>query len=68
MAEFWRNVARYPQFFITIVLGIFWVAAEPLLPLFKKPVTAVALVTALVGVLAFFALTLQAMLGLAPAA
>jgi hypothetical protein len=56
-------VGRYPRYFITVVLGIFissfgWVA-----PLLKRPVTAVALVGFLVGVLFFVSFTLKAMLG-----
>jgi hypothetical protein len=62
--DFWNNVGRYPRYFITVVLGVFissfgWVA-----PLFKRPITAVALIGFLVGTIFFVSLTLKAMLGL----
>ncbi len=64
MEGFWQNIGRYFQFFIAIVLGVFLNAMQPLVPLFRRPLTAIALVTALVATLVFFTLTLQAMLGL----
>jgi hypothetical protein len=64
MQDFFRNVSRYPRYFITILLGVFWNFLEPLLPLFKRPVTAIALAGVFLGGLAFIAFTLQAMLGL----
>jgi membrane protein insertase Oxa1/YidC/SpoIIIJ len=64
MKDFWNNISRYPRFFVTIILGIFWNFFEPLIPLFKRPVTAIALVGLLISVLAFVGLTLRAMLGL----
>jgi membrane protein insertase Oxa1/YidC/SpoIIIJ len=64
MQDFFRNVSRYPRYFITILLGVFWNFLEPLLPLLKRPTTAIALVGVFLGGLAFIAFTLQAMLGL----
>jgi len=61
---FWDNVSRYPRFLVTIILGIFVNTFGWLTPLFKRPVTAVALVGFLVGLLIFVSLTLRAMLGL----
>ncbi|AFY61296.1 DUF751 family protein [Synechococcus sp. PCC 6312] len=64
MEGFWQNVFRYQRYFVTVLLGVVWNLVEPLIPLFKKPVTAVALVGLLVGSLAFVTLTMRAMLGL----
>ncbi|MFB2979996.1 DUF751 family protein [Microseira sp. BLCC-F43] len=61
---FWDNVSRYPRFLVTIILGIFVNTFGWLTPLFKRPVTAIALIGFLVGLLIFVSLTLRAMLGL----
>lgn len=61
---FWENVSRYPRYFVTIILGIFVNTFGWLTPLFKNPVTAIALSGLLVGLLIFVSLTLRAMLGL----
>jgi Protein of unknown function (DUF751) len=66
--DFFNNVGRYPSYFITIVLGIFISTFGWLAPLWKRPVTAVALVGFLVGALMTVILTLRAMLGVAPIA
>lgn len=63
---FWTNVLRYPRYLITIVLGILLNTFEPLFPLFKRPVTLIAVLGLLVGGLAFLSFTLRAMLGLSP--
>jgi hypothetical protein len=65
MNDFWQNVSRYPRFFVTIILGIFFAVAEPIMPLLKRPTTAVALVAAFVAGFVFLFFTLRAMLGLA---
>jgi hypothetical protein len=64
MQDFFRNVSRYPRFFITMLLGVFWIWLKPITPLLKRPVTAVALIGILVGGLSFVGLTVRAMLGL----
>lgn len=64
MEDFLNNLTRYPRYFITIILGIFFALFERLRPLFKRPVTATALVGVLVGGGAFLFFTLRAMLGL----
>jgi hypothetical protein len=63
---FWENVSRYPRYFVSIVLGIFLNAFAPLVPLFKRPVTAIALTSVLIGMFLFIFFTLRAMLGLSP--
>ncbi|MBE9189465.1 DUF751 family protein [Gloeocapsopsis crepidinum LEGE 06123] len=63
---FWQNISRYPRYFITIILGIFLNAFAPLAPLFKRPVTAIALIGVLIGTIVFVTFTLRAMLGIDP--
>jgi hypothetical protein len=64
MQNLWNNVSKWPLFVLGTILGVFLNAVKPLVPLFKNPVTAIALVGILVGGLAFVAFTLRAMLGL----
>lgn len=64
MNDFWANVSRYPRYFITIVLGIFFAFFGWLKPLLRNPVSAVALVGFLVSSMVFLYFTLAAMLGL----
>ncbi|WP_298616101.1 DUF751 family protein [uncultured Thermosynechococcus sp.] len=67
MDGFWENVLRYQRYFVTVLLGVVWHVLEPLVPLFKRPLSAIALVSLMVGLLTFVALTLRAMLGLTAA-
>ncbi len=64
MQDFFQNVARYPRYLISLILGIFWAFFGQLAPFLKNPVTAVALVGLGVGTFVFLYLTLEAMLGL----
>lgn len=66
MQDFWENVSRYPRFFITFTLGIFYFLFERLKPLFERPLTAIALTGILIAGFLFIAFTLRAMLGLSP--
>ncbi|MBH8574738.1 DUF751 family protein [Nostocaceae cyanobacterium CENA369] len=61
---FWDNISRYPRYFITVLLGVFLNTIAPLVPLFKRPVTLIALLGFFAGALVFVTLTLRAMLGL----
>ena len=67
MQEFFKNVSRYPRFLISFSLGIFFNAIEPILPLLKRPTTAIALVGLVISALVFLSVTLRAMLGLSVA-
>jgi hypothetical protein len=64
MQEFWDNVLRYPRYFITITLGIFFALFEGLRPLMSRPITAIALIGILISGFLFITFTLRAMLGL----
>ncbi|MGD1863986.1 MAG: DUF751 family protein [Phormidesmis sp.] len=64
MQEFFANVSRYPRYLISFSLGVFYNAVEPLVPLLKRPSTAIALVSAVVASFIGLVFTMQAMLGL----
>lgn len=65
MKEFFENaVLRYPRYLISFTLGILFNAVQPLVPLLKRPATAVALIGALIAGFLFLTFTLRAMLGL----
>lgn len=64
MQNFWNTVSKYPAFVAGVILGVFLNAIKPLAPLFKNPVTAIALIGLLVAAFAFVGFTLRAMLGL----
>lgn len=66
MQDLWNTVSKYPRFLIGVMLGVIFNLFAPLVPLMKRPVTAIALIGILVGALAFLSFTLQAMLGLEP--
>ena len=61
MGEFFSNVARYPKYLITIILGVFAAFLEPLVKRSSNPVTAIALIGALVSGLITLGLILRAM-------
>lgn len=64
MQEFFQNVSRYPRYLISFTLGIFLNAIAPLMPLLKRPTTAIALVGIVIATFIFLSFTLRAMLGL----
>lgn len=66
MQEFFQNVSRYPRYFITFTLGIFFFLFDRLKPLLSNPVSAIALIGIFLAGFAFIAFTLRAMLGLSP--
>jgi Protein of unknown function (DUF751) len=64
MQEFFNNVSRYPRYFITFTLGIFFFLFERLRPLLSRPITAIALIGIFISGFLFITFTLRAMLGL----
>lgn len=66
MQDFLNNVSRYPRYLISFSLGVLLTMFSPLLPLFRRPVTAVATVLFLLAAFTFLGFTLRAMLGLGP--
>jgi hypothetical protein len=61
MKDFLINVTRYPRYLIAFGLGVFNSVLEPLTRRLSNPVTAVALVGALISGLISLALVLRAM-------
>ncbi|NJO40936.1 MAG: DUF751 family protein [Cyanobacteria bacterium CRU_2_1] len=64
MQDFFNNISRYPRYLISFTLGVFMSAFSPLMPLFQRPVTAIATIAVLIAAFASLAFTLRAMLGL----
>jgi hypothetical protein len=61
MKEFFVNVTRYPRYLIAFSLGVFNSVFEPLARRRSNPVTAVALVGALISGMVSLTLVLRAM-------
>ena len=68
MREFFLNVTRYPRYLITFTLGVLASVAEPLARRRSNPVTAVALVGALISGFISLTLVLRAIVTSAPTA
>ena len=66
MREFFVNVTRYPRYLVAFGLGLLNSVVEPLADRRSNPVTAVALIGALVSGGISLALTLRAMVTTAP--
>ena len=62
MGEFFSNVSRYPKYLITIVLGVFASVSSPLIKRgSSNPITAIALIGALLSGLLTIIFLLKAM-------
>ncbi|MEC8214793.1 MAG: DUF751 family protein [Cyanobacteriota bacterium] len=68
MREFFLNVTRYPRYLIAFTLGVMNSVAQPLARRRSNPVTAVALIGALISGLISLTLVLRAMVQSAPVA
>ncbi|MGB5240736.1 MAG: DUF751 family protein [Prochlorococcaceae cyanobacterium] len=68
MKDFFLNVTRYPRYLVAFSLGVFNSVLEPLVKRRSNPVTAVALVGALVSGMISLSLVLRAMVNPAPLA
>jgi hypothetical protein len=68
MKDFFLNVTRYPRYLIAFSLGVINSVVEPLARRRSNPVTAVALVGAVVSGLVSLSLVLRAMVSPAPPA
>jgi len=64
MFNFWQNIARYPRFFISSVLGLVTVILSPILKSSKDNFTRTILIFFLIIFFLFLFLTLRAMLDL----
>ena len=61
MREFFVNVTRYPRYLIAFGLGVLNSVAQPLFQRLSNPVTAVALIGALISGFITLVLVLRAM-------
>ena len=68
MREFFLNVTRYPRYLAAFTLGVMNSVAEPLAQRRSNPVTAVALIGALISGFISLSLVLRAMVTSAPMA
>ncbi len=68
MREFFVNVTRYPRYLVAFSLGVINSVFEPLARRRSNPVTAVALVGALISGFVTLSLVLRAMVTTAPMA
>ena len=68
MREFFVNVTRYPRYLVAFSLGVINSVFEPLARRRSNPVTAVALVGALISGFLTLSLVLRAMVTTAPMA
>lgn len=68
MREFFLNVTRYPRYLVAFTLGVMNSVAEPLAQRRSNPVTAVALIGALISGFISLSLVLRAMVTSAPVA
>ena len=68
MREFFLNVTRYPRYLVAFTLGVINSVVEPLAQRRSNPVTAVALIGALISGFISLSLVLRAMVTSAPMA
>ena len=68
MREFFVNVTRYPRYLVAFTLGVLNSVFEPLARRRSNPVTAVALIGALISGFITLSLVLRAMVSTAPMA
>ena len=68
MREFFVNVTRYPRYLVAFTLGVINSVFEPLARRRSNPVTAVALIGALISGFITLSLVLRAMVSTAPMA
>ncbi|BEV35206.1 DUF751 family protein [Synechococcus sp. M16CYN] len=61
MRQFFLNVTRYPRYLVTFTLGVMNSVAKPLIQRFNNPITAVALIGALISGCISLSLVLRAM-------
>ena len=66
MREFFVNVTRYPRYLVAFTLGVINSVFEPLARRRSNPVTAVALIGALISGFVTLSLVLRAMVSTAP--
>ena len=61
MGEFFSNVARYPKYLISIIVGGLVALIEPLFKNIKNPYTAIALIASIISAIITIFFLLKAM-------
>ena len=64
MNNFWNNIARYPQFFISSMIGLILVILTPLKNLIKLPNLRILFVIFIIILIYFLNVTLKNMMGI----
>ena len=64
MLSFWENIARYPRFFFSSMLGLALILTSPFQRLFRTKSGTIVFITGLIFLLIFVFLTLKSMLDL----
>ena len=62
MNNFWENIARYPRFFISAMLGLLLILISPFQKLLRTTVGKIILGVSIIGIGCFISLTLKNML------
>jgi hypothetical protein len=62
MNNFWENIARYPRFFISAMLGLLLILISPFQKLLRTTVGKVIFGVSIIGIGYFISITLQNML------
>ena len=62
MNNFWENIARYPRFFISAMLGLVLILISPFQKLLRTTTGKIIFVIAILGIGGFISITLQNML------
>ena len=62
MGEFFSNVARYPKYLISIIIGGLVALLGPLFKNISNPTTAIALISSVISAVITFFFVLQAMI------
>ena len=64
MNDFWNNIARYPRFFISSLIGLILIILTPFRNLFKIPKLRIFLIISLIVLIALLYFILINMVGL----
>ena len=64
MNDFWKNISRYPRFFISSLVGLILVILTPFKNLFKVPKGRIFLLLSLISISSILYLILRNMSGL----
>ena len=62
MNNFWENIARYPRFFISAMLGLLLILISPFQKLLRTTTGKIIFGVSIIGIGSFISLTLKSML------